>query len=146
MPSRHGGKFTYVFARLPLQVARSEWVNVMRIVMHYNRLKASLTERDIGGTSDSNKGDYLQETIRKEIEDTRKRLNKANKKIEMLQDDICELNKNLHDVTEKMELEQLQTTEQLRDFHNEVCTEQATILERTKTVEDLEKMWKEYKK
>jgi predicted transcriptional regulator len=118
----------------------------MRIVVHYNRLKAALTEKDIGGTSDSTKSDYLQETIRKEIEDTRKRLNKANKKIEMLQDDICELNKNLHEVTEKMELEQLQAAEQLREFHSEVCSEQASILERTKMIEDLEKMWKESKK
>ncbi|XP_022173257.1 uncharacterized protein LOC111035790 [Myzus persicae] len=124
------------------KVARNEWVDVMRVVMHYNKIKESLTEKDLGGSSNSTKSDYLQETIIKEIEDTMKRLDKGNKKNEKLQDDICELNKSIHVITEKIELEQVQAEDQLRDFQNEICTEKSLIMNRAQTIEKLEKMVK----
>lgn len=118
----------------------------MRIVTHYNKLKGSLTDKSIGGLSRNSKGGYLQETVRKEIENTKKRLEVENKKIETLQDDICELNKNLHELTEKIETEQVQTTDQLRDLKTEICNEKSSILGRAQTIEELEKMLKEIQK
>jgi len=118
----------------------------MRIVLHYERIKKSLTEKSIGGTSDNTKGDYLQETIRKEIEDTRKRLEKTTRNNEKLQDDICDLNRNLHEITEKIELEKAENADQLNDLRNEICNEKTKILERTQTVEQLERMLKEGEK
>lgn len=118
----------------------------MRIVMHYNELKGSLTDREMDGTSNNTQGNYLQETIRKEIEDTKKRLEKANVKNEKLQDDICDLNRNLHEITEKVELEQLQSAEQLRDLQIEICNEKSSILARAQSIDGLEKMLKETKK
>lgn len=125
-----------------MQVARQEWVDVMRVVMHYNKIKESLAEKDLGGNSNNTKSDYLQETIHKEIEDTMKRLDKGNRKNEKLQDDICELNKNIHVITEKIELEQVQAEDQLRAFQNEICTEKSLIMNRTQTILKLEKMVK----
>jgi len=117
----------------------------MRVVLHYNQLKGSLNDKNTDGDSDNTKGDYLQETVRKEIEDTRKRLDKTNKNNEKLQDDICDLNKNLHELTEKIELEQVETADQLKDIQIEICNEKSLILERTQTVEQLERMLKEGK-
>ena len=114
----------------------------MRVVMHYNKIKESLAEKDIGGSSNSTKGDYLQETIMKEIEDTMKRLEKGNGKNEKLVDDICELNKCIHVITEKIELERVQAEDQLRDFQNEICTEKSLIMNRAQTITKLEKMVK----
>ncbi|KAF0773776.1 DUF4485 domain-containing protein [Aphis craccivora] len=124
------------------KVARQEWVDVMRVVMHYNKIKESLAEKDLGGSSNNTKSDYLQETIHKEIEDTMKRLDKGNRKNEKLQDDICELNKSIHVITEKIELEQVQAEDQLRAFQNEICTEKSLIMNRTQTISKLEKMVK----
>ncbi|KAE9524396.1 hypothetical protein AGLY_015233 [Aphis glycines] len=124
------------------KVARQEWVDVMRVVMHYNKIKESLAEKDLGGSSNNTKSDYLQETIHKEIEDTKKRLDKGNRKNEKLQDDICELNKSIHVITEKIELEQVQAEDQLRAFQNEICTEKSLIMNRTQTISKLEKMVK----
>lgn len=123
-------------------MARQEWVDVMRVVMHYNKIKESLAEKDLGGNSNNTKSDYLQETIHKEIEDTMKRLDKGNRKNEKLQDDICELNKSIHVITEKIELEQVQAEDQLRAFQNEICTEKSLIMNRTQTISKLEKMVK----
>lgn len=118
----------------------------MRVVNHYNKVKESLTEKHLGGSSNSTKGDYLQDTIRKEIEDTKKRLDKENRKNEKLLDDICELNKSIYMITEKIELEQGQTEVQLRDFQKEICTENSLIINRAQTITKLEKMVKETKK
>lgn len=128
------------------QVARKEWVEVMRVVNHYNKIKESLTEKDLGGNSNNTKGDYLQETIRKEIEDTKKRLDKENRRNEKLLDDIGELNKSIHVITEKIESEQAQAEDQLSDFQNEICTERILIMNRAQTITKLEKMVKETKK
>lgn len=128
-----------------MQIARKEWVDVMRVVLHYNQLKGLLAEKNTGNNLDSSKGDYLLETIRKEIEDTKKRLDKTNRNNEKLQDDICELNRNLHEVAEKIEIEQAETADQLKDIETEICVEKSLILERTQTVEQLERMTKESK-
>lgn len=117
----------------------------MRVVLHYNQLKGTFIEKNIGA-SNNTKGDYLQETIRKEIEDTKKRLDKTTANNEKLQDDICELNKNLHEVTEKIEQEKAETSDHLKDIQIEICNEKSLILERTQTVEQLERMLKESKK
>ncbi|XP_050527685.1 uncharacterized protein LOC126897831 isoform X2 [Daktulosphaira vitifoliae] len=127
------------------KTARMEWVNVMRIVLHYNKLKGSLTDRELGDSSDK-KGEYLQETIRKEIESTKKRLDVANQKNDTLQEDICELNKNLHELTEKVDCEEQQAIDQLRQLKNEICSEKSSILQRTQTIEELERMLKEIQK
>lgn len=140
-------KWNILFVILHIfQIARKEWVDVMRIVMHYNRLKGTLTEKKIGGDSNSTKGDYLQDTIRKEIEDTRKRLEKTNRNNEKLQDDIGELNKNLHEMTEKIEIEEGETGDMLRDLQVDICNEKSLIIERTQTAESLERMLKEWQK
>ncbi|XP_050426955.1 uncharacterized protein LOC126837169 [Adelges cooleyi] len=127
------------------KVARMEWVNVMRIVLHYNKLKGALTDKELGDSSDK-KGEYLQETIRKEIENTKKRLDVANQKNDTLQEDICELNKTLHELTEKVEVEEQQAIDQLRDLKNEICSEKSSIVQRTQTIEELERMLKEIQK
>lgn len=124
------------------KVARKEWVDVMRIVMHYIKLKGTLTEKKIGDDSNNTNGDYLLDTIRKEIEDTRKRLDKANRNNEKLQDDICDLNKNLHERMEKVELEQLTAADQIRDLQTDICNEKSLLLERSQTVEQLERLLK----
>lgn len=127
-------------------MARKEWVDVMRVVEHYNRLKESLIEKDIGGDANNTESGYLEETIRKEIEDVRKRLDKANKKNERLQDEICDLNKNLHELTEKIECEHLQTADALRDLQVEICNEKSSILDRARTIEGLQRMHNESQK
>ncbi|XP_027849100.2 uncharacterized protein LOC114128723 [Aphis gossypii] len=122
---------------LDYKVARREWVDVMRIILHHNKIKASLAEKNNGGNSNSTKGDYLDDAIRKEINDTRRRLEKMNGKNEKLQDDICELNKTLHEMMEKIDMEQLQTDNLLRDFQNEINNEKNLITERAQTIEQL---------
>ncbi|CAI6351004.1 unnamed protein product [Macrosiphum euphorbiae] len=118
------------------KVARREWMDVMRVIIHYNKIKASLTEKDNGCNSNI-KGGYLDDAIRKEIDDTRRRLDKLNGKNEKLQDDICELNKTLHEMMEKIDMEQLQTDDLLRDFQNEINSEKNLITERAQTIEQL---------
>lgn len=114
----------------------------MRILIHYNKIKASLAEKDNGGNSNGTKGDYLDDAIRKEINDTRRRLEKINGKNEKLQDDICELNKTLHEMMEKIDMEQLQTDDLLRDFQNEINSEKNLIMERAQTIDQLGGMLK----
>lgn len=109
-------------------------------------MKGMMTEKDLGGTFNNTKGDYLQDTIRKEIEDTKKRLQKTNINIEKLQDDICELNKHLHEITEKIEIEQVQTAEYLRNLQIEICDEKTSMVTRTQTIDELERMLKELQK
>lgn len=118
----------------------------MRVAMHYNKLKESMTEKDIGGDANSMETGYLLKTIRKEIEETRKRVEKANQKMEKMQDDIGDLNKTLHDMTEKIECEQLQTADALRDIQMEICTEKSLILDRSRTIEGLQRMLSEWRK
>lgn len=118
----------------------------MRVVEHYNRLKESLTEKDIGGDANSTESGYLEETIRKEIEDVRKRVDKATSKNEKLQDDISDLNKSLHEMTEKIECEHLQTADAIRDLQMEICNEKSSILDRTRTIEGLQRMYSESQK
>jgi len=118
----------------------------MRIVMHYNHLKGTLTERNMGGHSDYSKGDYLEETIRKEIGATTKRLEKANRNNERLRDDICDLNKSMNELTEKIEIEQTQNDGLLRELQNDICNEKSVILERTQTIDELERMLKEWER
>ncbi|XP_060866952.1 uncharacterized protein LOC132942518 [Metopolophium dirhodum] len=118
------------------KVARREWMDVMRVIIHYNKIKASLTEKD-NGCNSKIKGDYLDDAIRKEINDTRRRLEKLNGKNEKLQDDICELNKTLHEMMEKIDMEQLQTDDLLRDFQNEINSEKNLITERAQTIDQL---------
>lgn len=118
----------------------------MRIIIHHNKIKASLAEKNNGGNSNSTKGDYLDDAIRKEINDTRRRLEKMNGKNEKLQDDICELNKTLHEMMEKIDIEQLQTDNLLRDFQNEINNEKNLITERAQTIEQLGGMLKARKK
>lgn len=125
-----------------LQVARREWMDVMRVIIHYNKIKASLTEKDSGSNSNSTKGDYLDDAIRKEINDTRRRLEKINGKNEKLQDDICELNKTLHEMMERIDMEQIQTDDLLRDFQNEINSEKNLIMERAQTIDQLGGMLK----
>lgn len=116
----------------------------MRIVMLYNDFKGTLTESKIDDDTDNSKGEYLQNTIRKEIEATMKRLDKANRNKENMQDEICDLNRNLYELTEKIENYRTQNDGQLRDLHNDICHEKAAILERTQTIEELERMLKEW--
>jgi len=125
-----------VIHTIVLQVARREWMDVMRVIIHYNKIKSSLTEKDNGCNSNI-KGDYLDDAIRKEINDTRRRLEKLNGKNEKLQDDICELNKTLHEMMEKIDMEQLQTDDLLRDFQNEINSEKNLITERAQTIDQL---------
>ncbi|XP_060836391.1 uncharacterized protein LOC132919056 [Rhopalosiphum padi] len=129
---------------LDYKVARKEWLDVMRVLIHYNKIKASLAEKDNGGTV--TKGDYLDDAIRKEINDTRRRLEKMNGKNEKLQDDICELNKTLHEMMEKIDMEQVQTDDLLRDFQNEINNEKNLITERAQTIDQLGGMLKAQKK
>jgi predicted RNase H-like nuclease (RuvC/YqgF family) len=119
-------------------------LDVMRVLIHYNKIKASLAEKDNGGTV--TKGDYLDDAIRKEINDTRRRLEKMNGKNEKLQDDICELNKTLHEMMEKIDMEQVQTDDLLRDFQNEINNEKNLITERAQTIDQLGGMLKAQKK
>jgi len=114
----------------------------MRVIIHHNKIKASLAEKNNGGNLNSTKGDYLDDAIRKEINDTRRRLEKMNGKNEKLQDDICELNKTLHEMMEKIDMEQLQTDNLLRDFQNEINNEKNLITERAQTIEQLGGMLK----
>jgi len=131
-----------VICSIVLQVARREWMDVMRVIIHYNKIKASLTEKDNGSNSSSTKGDYLDDAIRKEINDTRRRLEKINGKNEKLQDDICELNKTLHEMMERIDMEQIQTDDLLRDFQNEINSEKNLITERAQTIDQLGEMLK----
>jgi len=124
-----------VILTIVLQVARREWMDVMRVIIHYNKIKASLTEK--GNVCNSNKSDYLDDAIRKEINDTRRRLEKINGKNDKLQDDICELNKTLHEMMEKIDMEQIQTDDLLRDFQNEINSEKNLITERAQTIDQL---------
>lgn len=114
--------------------------------MHYNKLKGTLGDKNIDDISNSTKGDYLQETIRKEISDTNKRLEATNAKNEKLEDDICELNKNLHEMMEKMDKEQVESAQQMRILEEDICNEKKLIANRTLTIENFEKMLKEYLK
>lgn len=110
-------------------------MDVMQVIIHYNKVKASLTEKDNGGNSNST--NYLDDAIRKEINDTKRRLDKITGKNEKLQDDICELNKTLHEMMEKIDMEQLQTDDLLRDFQNEINNEKKLITERAQTIDQL---------
>lgn len=116
----------------------------MRIVIHYNELNESLTTKKIDGKSNDEMGNYLHDTIRKEIADTRKRLKKVNGNTEKLQDEICELNKEQYALTDKTEIERVQNAEQLRDLQSDICYEQTKIVERTRTIEELTRMLKEW--
>jgi len=129
-----------VIHTIVLQVARKEWMDVMRVIIHYNKIKSSLTGKD--NECNNTKGDYLDDAIRKEINDTRRRLEKMNGKDEKLQDDICELNKTLHEMMEKIDMEQVQTDDLLRDFQNEINSEKNLITERAQTIDQLGGMLK----
>jgi len=115
----------------------------MRVVLRYNELKGALAEKKIGGHSSNDKSEYLREMIRKEIGDSKKRLDKMNRKNERLQDDICDLNRDHHWLTDKMEFERAQNADQLRELENDINAENGMILDRTQTIEQLAKMLNE---
>jgi len=116
----------------------------MHVVIHYNDVKESLTAKKIEGKSNNDMGNYLHDTIRKEIVETKKRLKKLNDNTEKLQDEICEMNKEQYMLMEKVEIERVQNAEQLRELRNDICYEQTKIVERTRTIEELTRMLNEW--
>jgi len=112
----------------------------MHVVIHYNDVKESLTAKKIEGRSNNDMGNYLHDTIRKEIAETRKRLKKLNGNIEKLQDEISDINKEQYMLMEKVEIERVQNAEQLRELQNDINYEQTKIVERTRTIEELTTM------